>query len=218
MAKSRVLKELANNTISLEIALNRLLIIASDIGNAELSDWAEHELKGYENERVPDYRIAKNTLITYNGNNGIYKISNAPLPLKQLYDSEDPELFYVSITDSIGTIEKYNIGPKQGKMIRDLTMFAGYVLNKTGIACTSISQIIPDNVFENIVNTVKTTLIKIFIELDKTYGCLDDLDVDIVTVDEKTIDNTNEKINKYIYIDQSVKIGDGNKISESEIK
>ena len=44
MAKSKVIKELASNEISLEVALNRLLIIASDIENDELAQWVENEL------------------------------------------------------------------------------------------------------------------------------------------------------------------------------
>ncbi len=47
MAKSRIIKELANNEISLEVAFNRLLIIASDIENEELINWATNELNGY---------------------------------------------------------------------------------------------------------------------------------------------------------------------------
>ena len=36
MAKSKIIKELANNQISMEVALQRLMIIASDLGNEEL--------------------------------------------------------------------------------------------------------------------------------------------------------------------------------------
>ncbi len=36
MAKSKIIKELANKEISIEVELNRLLIIASDIDNKEL--------------------------------------------------------------------------------------------------------------------------------------------------------------------------------------
>lgn len=39
MPKSTVIKELANNAISLEVALNRLMLIASDISNEELKQW-----------------------------------------------------------------------------------------------------------------------------------------------------------------------------------
>ena len=49
MAKSKIIKELANKEISLEVAFNRLLIIASDIGNTDLIDWATNELNGYPN-------------------------------------------------------------------------------------------------------------------------------------------------------------------------
>lgn len=37
MAKSTIIKELANNQISMEVALQRLMIIASDLENEELS-------------------------------------------------------------------------------------------------------------------------------------------------------------------------------------
>ena len=39
MAKSKIIKELANNSISLDVALSRLFIIASDIGDDELQQW-----------------------------------------------------------------------------------------------------------------------------------------------------------------------------------
>ena len=48
MAKSKIITELANNSISLGVALNRLFVIASDIENEELQQWAECELHGYQ--------------------------------------------------------------------------------------------------------------------------------------------------------------------------
>lgn len=44
MAKSKIIKDLANNQISIEVALQRLMIIASDLDNEELLAWAEAEL------------------------------------------------------------------------------------------------------------------------------------------------------------------------------
>lgn len=46
MAKSKIIKELANKEISIEVELNRLLIIASDIDNKELIQWAKNESNG----------------------------------------------------------------------------------------------------------------------------------------------------------------------------
>lgn len=40
MAKSKIIKELANKEVSLEVAFNRLLIIASDLNNDDLVNWA----------------------------------------------------------------------------------------------------------------------------------------------------------------------------------
>lgn len=63
MAKSKIIKELANNGILFEVAINRLLIIASDINNKELAQWAEKELNGYSSKDViPPYRVIKNTM------------------------------------------------------------------------------------------------------------------------------------------------------------
>ena len=56
MAKSKILKELASNQTSLDVVLSRLIIIASDIEDIKLQEWALNELNGYsKNENVPEY-------------------------------------------------------------------------------------------------------------------------------------------------------------------
>ena len=85
MAKSKVIKELASNEISLEVALNRLLIIASDIENDELAQWVENELNGYSDDaELPAYRVIDNTRFVYSGINGRFSVENAPLPFWEI--------------------------------------------------------------------------------------------------------------------------------------
>ena len=217
MAKSKVIKELANNEITLEVALNRLMIIASDIENDELSKWAEKELNGYSpDDVVPDYRVVKNTQILYSGINGRYQVKRIPLPLREIL-GEKSETFYVNIFDGIGSIENYIKGTMEGEFMRDLTYFAGEVDSRTGIKCTSISQIIPSNAFEDILNVVKTTLLKVLIKLDKSYGNLDDLDIDTSDKTSEEIEKINTTINHVIYNNNRITIGDKNKISDSRI-
>ena len=60
-------------------------------------------------------------------------------------------------------------------------------------------------------------LMKIFINLDKTYGCLDDLDIDTDSVLPEKIAETNTIINEYVFVDNSIKIGDKNKILDSTL-
>jgi len=217
MAKSKIIKELANNSISLDVALSRLFIIASDIGNDELQQWAECELHGYGKHKPPEYRYAKNTVFKYSGINGNYKVTDVPLPLLEIMKTEDPSTFYLPIPDGISTIEGYVNNPTQNEVGRDLTWAAGMVFKMSGIQCYSIKQIVPLNIFEGVLNTVKMLLMKIFIKLDNTYGCLDDLDIDTDSISPEEIASTNVTINRYIYVDNSITIGDKNKIDSSEI-
>lgn len=217
MAKSKIIKELANNNISLEVALNRLFIIASDIGNDELQQWAECELHGYGENKLPEYRYAKNTVFRYSGINGNYKVTDAPLPLLEMMKAEDPAMFYLPIPDGISTIEGFVNNPTGNEVGRDLTWAAGMVYKMSGIQCYSIKQIVPINIFEGVLNSVKMLLMKIFIKLDKTYGCIDELDIDTEIISPEEVTETNTIINKYIYVDNSINIGDKTKIEGSDI-
>lgn len=218
MAKSKIIKELANNSISLDVALSRLFIIASDIGNDELQRWAECELHGYRKKNnLPEYRFAKNSIFKYSGINGSYEVTNAPLPLLEILKTEDPTTFHLPISDGISTIEGFVNNPAQDEVGRDLTWAAGMVYKMSGIQCYSIKQIVPMTVFEGILNSVKMLLMKIFINLDKTYGCLDDLDIDTNSVLPEKVAETNTIINEYIFVDNSIKLGDKNKILDSTL-
>ena len=217
MAKSKIIKELANNSISLDVALSRLFIIASDIGNDELQQWAECELHGYGKHKLPEYRYAKNTVFKYSGINGNYKVTDAPLPLLEIMKTEDPTTLYRPIPDGISTIEEFANNPTHSEVGRDITWAAGMVYEMSGIQCYSIKQIVPLNIFEGVLNTVKMLLMKIFIKLDKTYGCLDELDINTDSIPPKEVATTNTTINEYIYVDNSINIGDKNKIENSEI-
>lgn len=214
MAKSKIIKELANNEISVEVALNRLLIIASDINNQELAQWAEKELNGYSNEdKIPFYRNEKNTMFIYSGVNGRMKVTNGPLPLRELLKENDVSNFDMAIPAGIKTVEA-NIAGQYG---RDCTWMSSMVYKLTGIECHKISQIVPKNALENVLNTVKTMLLKVLIQLDKSYGCLDDLDIDITAKTLEEVNKINTIINNFIFTDNSVQIGDKNKIEDTSI-
>lgn len=219
MAKSRIIKELANNDISIDIALSRVLIIASDIDNHELSEWAEKELNGYSaNDKVPDYRMAKNFLFKYSGISGNYKVTNAPLPLMQLLDGKDSSKFYRPIKDGIRSIEDFVHNQSGNEYGVDITWAAGLVYELSGIQCYSIKQIIPINTINDVVNSLKTILMKVLIQLDKSFGSLDDLDIDASKKTSEELQSINTIINNYIYVDSSVKIGDRNKIENTDIE
>ena len=81
MAKSKILKELASNQTSLDVVLSRLIIIASDIEDIKLQEWALNELNGYsKNENVPEYRQLQGELI-YSGINGHLMVNKLHLDI-----------------------------------------------------------------------------------------------------------------------------------------
>ena len=219
MAKSRIIKELANNEITMEVALNRLLIIASDLDNNDLSDWVSAELHGYQKGmELPVYRQIKSKQFIYSGINGSYQVTNIPFPYVEILSEHKKHLFDVHITDGISSLQGFiENGEKQTCFI-DYTWMSGYVYEQTGIQCTSIQQKITINLIQNVLSEIKTRLLRVLIKLDKEYGCLDDLDIDTTVKTPEEISEINKIVNNFIYVDNSVRIGDKNKIEESNFK
>lgn len=212
MAKSKIIKELANKEISLEVDFNRLLIIASDIGNTDLIDWATNELNGYSNDsKIPKYREGKMGHIVYSGINGRLQVNNQPLPLS-VFDKEILDYIKVNYFDQdIATIERFAFGDN-GEIGLDLTELAGNVYKNSSIQCISISMKFPKEMFLGILSAIRTKLLKIFIELDRDFGCLDNLDID---TNGRKLEDINNKLNVIIYEDNSVTIGDSNKLKNN---
>lgn len=213
MAKSKIIKALANNEISMETALNRLLIIASDLDNDSLADWAAAELHGYSKGMdIPEYRKKKSMHFTYSGINGGFQVTNIPFTYLEIIAEHDENAFDVPIIDSVSTLKGFIDNSDKQSYCRDYTYLNGYVYERTGIQCTSILQRVPLNFLQNILSEIKTRLLRILIKLDKEYGCLDDLDVDTSTKSPEEIAAINKVVNNYVFIDNSITVGDNNKI------
>lgn len=216
MAKSKIIKELANNQISMEVALQRLMIIASDLGNEELSAWAEAELRGYfQKDTLPNYRNVRSIHFVYSGINGGFKVTNCPFTFASILEEKLSDIYNVPIMDSISSLQEFIDNSDKQSYRRDFSILNGYVLQRTGIQCTSIYQTVPLNFLQNIMSQIKTILMNIFLKLDKEYGCLDDLDVDIMEKTPDEVAEINKVINNYIFVDNSINVGDKNKIKGS---
>ena len=64
-------------------------------------------------------------------------------------------------------------------------------------------------VFIGILSSIRTKLIELFIALDKEFGNLDDLDIDVNEKDLKKLNNV------IIFQDNSIQIGDNNKLKDN---
>lgn len=218
MAKSTIIKELANNQISMEVDLQRLMIIASDLENEELSAWAEAELHGYsQSDALPEYRNIQSIHFVYSGINGSFKVTNCPFTFTSVLEEKLSDIYNVPIMDSVSSLQNFVDNPDKQSYRRDFSMLNGYVLQRTGIQCTSIYQTVPLNFLQKILSQIKTILMNVFLKLDKEYGCLDDLDVDTTEKTPEEVEKINEVVNNYIFIDNSINVGDRNKLKGSGI-
>ena len=149
--------------------------------------------------------------ITYSGINGHLQVTNQPLPLlsldKEVIESLSINPFY----HDIATIERFAF-ENSGNISLDLTDLVGNVYKNTRIQCISISMNFTKEIFLCILSTIRTKLLTVFLELDKELGCLDDLDIDI---NGKNLKELSDKLNVIIYEDNSVTIGDSNKLKNN---
>lgn len=205
MAKSKILKELASNQTSLDVVLSRLIIIASDIEDIKLQEWALNELNGYsKNENVPEYRQLQGELI-YSGINGRLMVNKLHLNIGFL-DKDFQEIVLQPFAVSNG-ISLLLSGLENGEIFsKDMTFLSSQVYKNSetitgAIQATNIALVFNKAQIQNIISNVRTKLLQIFLELDKNYGNLDELDVS-QQIDD--IDSVKQTIHQIIYQDNSI--------------
>lgn len=157
------------------------------------------------------------TYFIYNVNYG-YKMlqcTNQPIPIKPEHIKE-----YLKIPVNSGLDEIYQLSlaekevdnhslamPLHLAIANDISMINGEII--------SANRNLSLYAYANILDKIKTKLLNIFNELEKQYGNLDDYYIDFKnTKKEKEV---NKIIVNIIYTDNSVSIGDKNKIENSTV-
>ena len=58
MAKSKIIKELANGKIDIQTALKRAKVLFAELENDSITEWINNELMGYPDYKsLPSYRV-----------------------------------------------------------------------------------------------------------------------------------------------------------------
>ena len=70
---------------------------------------------------------------------------------------------------------------------------------------------------QNIFSVIENKLLDIFMILEKVFGNLDSLDIDVSGKSEEELHKISEKMVVVIYNDNRVTVGNGNKIKDSNI-
>lgn len=205
MAKSQLIKDLATNKISLEEGLQRLLVISSELNNEELTSWIIGELNGYSNKvELPTYRKNIGSNLIYSGLNGSFKVTDITLPNNCLPKQIREVVVQTPFRTSIRGIEKFL--EKDGKIGMDLTDLAGAVYEETGIQCYKIFKEYSRVSIEEIISNVKNKLIMLLLDLEKEFGNLDNLDIDVENLTADKTQKVEESMRKIFYDDTDEKI------------
>ena len=210
MAKSKILKELVNEEISLNIALKRLIVLAADMNDNDLKEWAEKEINGYNaDDDVPEYRKICSHSFYYNGFTSNLQVTNVPLDIRYLNEDTLKMIEYHELREPLLSLEKYVKEFKDGFNL-DLTMLAPEVLKNSGrrLQCISIYQKFNVSQIEKVLQTLSSKIMNIFIKLDKEFGCLDNLDIGCEKQQKKKLNETKQVIQQIIFGDKAKIKGD----------
>lgn len=188
------------DNVTLEKSLTRLLVLAKDVKNKQLELWVQKELSGYNSDdELPEYRKENCTLFEYSGINGGFKVTNAPLP-HHWFETEVSNLASeVMIYDGIRFVSEQ--AKSATASYRDITALAGEIYKASGgkVRCTSIKHIIPQTIYQTVCSEVKTKMITALYELEKKYGCLDELGIDISNRGIMQIKADNADVNRSVF-------------------
>jgi hypothetical protein len=200
MPKSQIIKDIVDDVVSLEKSLNRLFVLAEDVNNKQLAQWADKELKGYKpDDDVPEYRHTVCSHLEYSGINGGFQVKNLTLSKGWIETELMEQISSVNARDGIRFIEV--LAANERGAARNLTELAGEVDSATngGISCTSIYQIIPQSFYQQICAEVKSKMIMALLELEKKYGNLDGLGIDISNKHPAQVERINSDLNNAIF-------------------
>lgn len=200
MAKSTIIKQLVNNEVSLTVVLNRIYVLADDIGNQEVKDWVSHELMGYpDKNQLPDYRVFTHCALQYTGQNGTYVVKDYPLSITCLSQQTINKIEQHRINTPLFEIEN-NAKTIEGQLTIDRTYLAREVHERStdgilSIDCLAIRQVIPSTMFARIVNAISRIALDLLLELESVYGKLDDLDIGSEKINETDRKQLDENLN-----------------------
>ncbi len=227
MAKSKIIRDLANSTVDTVTALKRAKVLLTALDNDDLLLWVNCELSGYpENAALPDYRIVEGSLM------GSYlrgspanhmKWNNVSIPLGEMPDEVKDTLLSVQFVEGVAGLRKLaessnNGDNRLGKVVTpDFFPSLNYYNKDPYMVISSAFVVLSQHVVWDILSVIENKLLDILILLEKEFGILDELDIDLSGKQLDELDEFAKKLTILIYNDNRVTIGDRNRIKGTAI-
>lgn len=225
MAKSMIIKDIANGTVDTTTALKRAKILFAALGNTELLNWANYEISGYPTDvKLPDYRIERGELkgSYFKGSMAAHmKWNDVSIPLGKMPKDVIDDFLCVPFYDGVNALKQLVENSENGQLAKpipaDFFPFIAKYNNDPYMNIVSARVIVSTHCVTNMFSVIENRLLDALLLLEKEFGLLDDLDIDTSDKSPEEIQTIAQKIYVIVYNDQSVHIGDGNKIKGSTI-
>ena len=221
MAKSELIKELARGKIDTEIALKQLKLLLDVFPDESIMSWVDKELTGYkQGDELPLYRKAGGSL-TGTFLNFRTHANNVGIPLKPHTPKEISDFCnFVEFKESIGTLKNLMESDKKGIVVTVPPDLYPLIMRYSAMSMTALLGAhvnVSSAAIPRIFSEVDNRVLDILMLLEKEFGNLDDLDIDLSEKSEQEVENIQKQIIVYIYNDNSISIGNDNQIEESVI-
>lgn len=212
---SGIIIDLIKNKVFVSDVLYQLKLLVPDLNDDSIVNWINSELEGYkDSDNIPPYRHLKSPLYGeiqyYSSGSLISRKMQIPVKTKHL------NLLEYTMKDNISVIEKWaKEDSSDKKMPFDLRIASNIADINLSEMCQIMGAWLPiaSASFSEITNSVKNRILDILMELENKYGNLDDYTIDFK--DKKDRDATSKTIINIIYNNNSIKVGDKNKIDGS---
>lgn len=225
MSHSRIIIDLANSSSSLETGLKRAKVLLHKVGDEKLNAWVNSELTGYSDwKELPDYRIVSGRLMgSYlKGTMSNYvSVKNVSLPIGNAPDDIRKELLSVKFFEGVAGLRALvNPRSEKGSLCKPIPADCyGALIELIGdpyIRLVDAHIEVGFHEVDNIISCIESKLLDVLIKLEDEFGNLDDLDIDISSIEHKQLDRLVKEMHIIVF-NKSVSIGDGNTIKGSDI-
>jgi len=228
MSKSQIIKDLANGVVDTQTALKRTKVLLQELENEELLRWINYEIEGYPDDvGVPGYREIGGQLYGsyFKGSMANHMTyTHVPLPLGNMPADIKSDFLITKLTQGVqalnGMVTESEKSENKGlarNIPADLYPYIAQFNNDPYMIITSANVELSMPQILNIFPIVESKLLDILTYLEKQFGNLDDLDIDVNSKTKEELRSITNHIYVLIYNDESVTVGDNNKIRDSTI-
>ena len=203
--------------------MKRAKVLLSEFDNKKLNDWIKNEITGYpENSEIPEYRVVRGSLMGsyFKGSMVAHMTWNhVSIPLGKMPGNIQDVLLTVNLREGVEALRQLvESGNRIGKQVdADFFPIIARYNEDPYMIITSARVEIAGQCIHNIFSTIENRLLDVLIILEKEFGVLDDLDIDIDSKSENEKEKIVKQLQVIIFNDNSVNIGDGNKIKDANI-